>query len=425
MAHLCLHSRRVHRTMKMEVSEKAIAAGSLLLRDIAAFNKRIVTATAEMLKRTDLRALGTRYQAAILNREVDLSFNLFAIVSDLYYRENFHSDVLRAMLDPKSRHRDGDRFLRLFLDFLTRHKAAVDPDHYQEASVVREEGRIDILITDAISKKAIVIENKINGAADMPKQLPRYVNFAKESGFEVDAIAYLRLDRRQHPDKKDWTAAERKEIDPKLLCLSAYDESDDDLLNGWLMPCENTAHDSNAKAIFKQYGELITKLGRKTMNKPIMRQFYALMREGDAFQNAQCLRAMLDELVLFRVENIIESFKADLAPFESVANWKDSDAYFTGCYWDGGHLGIDVIVEVEEYRFQFWDRDDDEGKNGRARRALKEMGILGDYTKDGGLFVKTFKFPNQEDALFGHIKKFKTMLGRFVANSGKLPGKGT
>ena len=156
-----------------------------------------------------------------------------------------------------------------------------------------------------------------------------------------------------------------------------------------------------------------------------MRQFYALMREENAFQNAQCLRAMLDELVLFRVENIIESFKADLAPFESIANWKDSDAYFTGCYWDDGHFGIDVIVEVETYRFQFWDRDDDEGKNGRARRALKEMGILADYITDGGQFVKTFTFPNQEDALFEHIKKFKTMLGRFVANSGKLRGKGT
>ena len=422
----CVCSKRPLQTMKLDVtSGEDIRAGSLLLQTIASFNQRIITGANTMLTRPDLRALGKKYEAARLKRDVDMSFNLFAIVSDLYYRENFHSDVLRAMLDPKSNHEDGPKFLRLFLDFLGGHGAAITPDHYQETSVVREKGRIDILITDAVSKKAIVIENKINGAVDRPKQLPRYVSFAKERGFEVDAIAYLRLDRRQHPDKTDWTASERKEIEPKLLCLSAYDESDDDLLKGWLIPCENTARDPNAKTIFKQYGELITKLGRKTMNKPIMRQFYALMREENAFQNAQCLRAMLDELVLFRVENIIESFKADLAPFESIANYKNSNAYFTGCYWDGGHLGIDVIVEVEEYRFQFWDRDDDEGKNGRARRALKEMGILADYTADGGQFVKTFTFPNQEDALLEHIKKFKTMLGRFVENSGKLRGKGT
>lgn len=402
-----------------------IRAGSILLQAVASFNQRIITGANTMLTRSDLRALGKKYEAARLKRDVDMSFNLFAIVSDLYYRENFHSDVLRAMLDPKSNHEDGPRFLRLFLDFLGRHGASIAPDDYHDTSVVREEGRIDILITDAVSKKAIVIENKINGAADMHRQLPRYVKFAKERGYAVDAIVYLRLDRKQHPDKTGWTAAERKEIEPKLLCLGAYDESNDDLLHGWLLPCEQTSDDTNARHIFKQYGELITKLGRKTMNKPIMQQFYALMKEGDNFSNAQSLRAMLDELVLFRVENIIDAFKADLAPFSSIANYKDCDAYFTGCHWEDAHLGIDVGVEHDVYNFQFWDRNDRAGKNGRARRALKEMGVLADYTVDGGQFGMRFRFPEQENAVFAHIKDFKAMLGRFLAEPSKTRGKAT
>ena len=354
-----------------------------------------------------------------------MSFNLFSIVSDFYYRENFHSDVLRAMLDPKSKHEGGDKFLQLFLDFLTRHGASITPDDYRDTSVVREEGRIDILIKDAVSKKAVVIENKINGAKDMPKQLPRYLEIAKGRGYEVDAIVYLRLERKQHPDKTDWTANDKKEIESKLICLSAYDESNDDLLNGWLLQCENTSSDTNAKSIFKQYGELITKLGHKTMNKPIMQQFYALMKEGDNFKNAQSFRAMLDELVLFRVENIIDTFRADLAPYEAVANWKDRVAYFTGCHWEGAHLSIYVNVNLESYQLCFFDRDDDIGEHGRARRALQEMGILADYTPDGGSFAKTFTFPEQEDALFEYIRIFKKMFGRFLEEPCKNTTKAT
>ena len=59
-----------------------------------------------------LRRLGER-------KDTSLGFNAFALVSDTYYRENFHSDIIRAILDPHSGHGEGALFLRKFVDFIS------------------------------------------------------------------------------------------------------------------------------------------------------------------------------------------------------------------------------------------------------------------------------------------------------------------
>ncbi len=53
------------------------------------------------------------------------------------------------------------------------------------------------------------------------------------------------------------------------------------------------------------------------------------------------------------------------------------------------------------------------------------MGVLADYTVDGGQFGMRFRFPEQENAVFAHIKDFKAMLGRFLAEPSKTRGKAT
>ncbi len=404
-------------TLGVLPKSEPIATSSHLIGTVATLNERISAGTRRILLRDDFRVLGEQYQAALNRRVVNMGFNVFAMVSDLYYRENFHSDVLRALLDPGSKHRDGGKFLRLFFEFLRTHGTVIKMEDYANASVVREEGRIDILIADHTSKRAIIIENKINGAKDMHRQIPGYFAYTVAQGFAVDAIVYLRLERQQHPDKTDWTRVERKAIEPKLICISAFQDSSNDLLNGWLRPCQDSAEDSDARHIFKHYGEILLKLGSNVMNKPIMREFHALMSTGDNYRDAQSLRAMLDELVLFRVENIIDTFKGDLGPYDSVKNWKDRDAYFEGCFWHEAHLGIDVGVEPDYYQFSFWDRHDDEGKKGMARRALKEMGIVSDYTASQGQFTKKFSFPAEEQAMFEHVRWFKGKLGELLATA--------
>ena len=147
------------------------------------------------------------------------------------------------------------------------------------------------------------------------------------------------------------------------------------------------------------------------MNKPIMEKFYKTIVEGENLKTAMSLRAMLDDLVLYRVEKIIDKFKSDLTPFRSIANYKDCDAYFTGLIWKNAHLGLDIGVEPESYSFQFWDRNDREGVKGQAKAILKTMGCLDDYTSKDGMLCKEFAFPSQEEDLIQHITAFKKKLG--------------
>ena len=152
------------------------------------------------------------------------------------------------------------------------------------------------------------------------------------------------------------------------------------------------------------------------MNKPIMEKFYKTIVEGENFKTAMSLRAMLDDLVLYRVEMIIERFKNDLAPFRYVNNWKDFDVYFTDLSWKDAHLGIDIIVEPEWYTFQFWERPDSKVKNGQAKAILRKMGCLDEYTLTGDRFCKIFAFPSEEEDLIKHITDFKKKLGEVVSN---------
>jgi hypothetical protein len=233
----------------------------------------------------------------------------------------------------------------------------------------------------------------------------------KSLGFGCDAIVYLRLNREQRPDMTDWTTQERAEIESKLIYVTAYKDTEDDLLNGWIHKCENMSRNPDAQSILRQYGALIKKLGGNIMNKPIMNQFYSMMLKDENFKTAQSLKAMFDDLILYRVERIIDEFKKDLHPFERIDNYKDNDAYFTGLTWKQADLGVDIMVEPDGYLFQFWHRSDPSGTKKRARSALEKMNCIRGYTvSEGGLFQKTFAFPAQEAELFEHIRAFKKKL---------------
>lgn len=47
--------------------------------------------------------------------------NVFRIISDLYYRENFHSDLLCYFLNPKEKHKCGSMFLSAFIRMILVH----------------------------------------------------------------------------------------------------------------------------------------------------------------------------------------------------------------------------------------------------------------------------------------------------------------
>ncbi|HXP59786.1 MAG TPA: hypothetical protein VN829_04795, partial [Dongiaceae bacterium] len=142
---------------------------------------------------------------------------------------------------------------------------------------------------------------------------------------------------------------------------------------------------------------------------------------GENFKTALSLKSMLDDLILHRVERIIDSFKGDLTPFQNIGNYKDYDVYFMNPSGKGAHFGLDIWVEPESYSFEFWDRKDPEAAKGQAEAMLKRIGCLEQYTPKGRGFHKDFAFPSQEGDLIKHISTFKRKLDKAIKSASHSP----
>lgn len=118
-------------------------------------------------------------------------FNIFETLGVAHY-EVTHSTIIASFLDPKGKHGQGDKFLKLFLSTI-----GDKTDFNTENSTVTTEfpfdnGRMDILIEDD-QNKAIIIENKIY-AGDQSEQLKRYRDYAVNQYKNGFSLYYLTLD---------------------------------------------------------------------------------------------------------------------------------------------------------------------------------------------------------------------------------------
>ena len=133
----------------------------------------------------------------------DDNLNLFSSISDAYKRENYSSDILAFILNPNAL---GDKtYLAGFLKFIglktTEVNFFVSENNISYTKIKREENRIDLLIKNEKTKKAIIIESKINGAEDQPMQLVRYYKKIKEEKLDILKIVYLTVYSKR-PDLK-------------------------------------------------------------------------------------------------------------------------------------------------------------------------------------------------------------------------------
>lgn len=357
---------------------------------------------------------------AFQDREIDIGLNVFQLVSDIYYKENFHSDILKAILDPEGLHKEGPIFLYSFISYLNQYsgKSWIKKDDYQNAIVEREAGRIDISIRDLKSKRAIIIENKINGAGDMSRQIPRYVGHLEKQGYKVDLVVYLVLNSYKEPTTHDWSQAELAHILPKVLPVSAYNETPKDLYNGWLSKCEKQAQNIDTLFLIRQYNNLIAYLGGKNMNKPLMEEFLQKMLEDDNYNKAVALNAMLQDLINYRRDKILDTFKFDKDPFTQVYEWNNY-AVLNNCHYDDVRFALDIIVEQDRYRLQFFVRsfDGEARLECPAKTLLQSTNLIEDFFPAGDRWEKHYLFPSQEEEMYAYIKSFKAILKKHTASS--------
>lgn len=245
-------------------------------------------------------------------QRTDTGFNVFYLISDYYYRETFHDDILYALLSPEEKHGEGNLLVHLFIDMINKCKQLIGKKYYSKASVKKqygtndgnERGRIDLLIIGE-NNHCIVIENKLNNAPDTPRQLPKYRKALKQECYEIDAYVYIPLDQNKEPDKSDWTEEEKKDIDQKLVVIPAFKISSTNLVDDWLKEAKRNAKNEDARFIIKQYKTLLNNLTVDIMdNETIVNTLVktenfdttmAIMENYDAICN-RIIKEFVDEL---------------------------------------------------------------------------------------------------------------------------------
>ncbi len=340
----------------------------------------------------------------------EIGFNVFAISSDLYYRENFHSDILKSLLSPQEKHNEGYKYLNLFIDLLNKtnydKQYEIYKDDFKNAIVEREKNNIDILITDSCSKKAIIVENKINNAVDQQRQLPRYVNIVKNE-FQIVSIVYLTLNFSKRPDKNDWSEKELKEINPILKLIPAYDidTTRTNLFSNWIVPSIIYSENLDSSFLLRQYGNLIKYLNTNTMDTISLEKFYNSVMEKDNLKTAISIRNMLNDLPEYLAIRIEEKYKENYYPFSNIFRWKQCDTVFNGFEVNNLFIKLDIWCDIYGYSVIFWETKD--STFDIATEFKNKLEILSDFNisnNEKNKIVKRFEIL-EENKLFGFIDK--------------------
>lgn len=385
----------------------------------------------QLLQWADLLKVCGSYEEDQRKRRERVGLNIFTIVSERYYQENFHSDVLKAFLDRNGAHGNGSLYFGHFLGMLKTSSGGIpipDVEVFGAYVVERERDHIDVGIrggnTGGPRPKAIIVENKIHDASDQPDQLPRYYKVCKDKDFDVVAVVYLSLSGNKEPDRSEWISEDRDTIDRKLICIGAFPNGQSpDLLTGWVAPCIAAAEkvkNTDAAVILRQYGELLRYLGADVMNNQVMQDFWNLMRQDEKYQDAMALRKMFDNIPSYLAQKTVEQYKTQCCPFNRMFAWPPGDAphvaVFDGLKFEGARIAADLDYAEKKAELSMFDRD---GHADTVQKLLKRAGldtyfVLG---KERYWLSPAFSLPEQEDDLHRFLKE------RFLACLRKATGK--
>ena len=353
------------------------------------------------------------------NFEENYPFNIFELISDIYYRENFHSDIIAQLLR-------NEIILKNFLDFI-----GVDKSKYENYEVEREESKIDILIKT--EKNCIIVENKLNWAKDMPEQLFRYYNECKNNKkLEVDKIVYLSPNSWKQPEEQSI-----KEIPKELIkTIIGYDGENSDF---YTMVLEKSLEEMNNKEpkewrlLLEHYLKILRQTGETKMDK-LTKEFYdKIVNDGKEYEKIELIATMYNDLTKTRINNLASTFSGE--------NY-NNECFYRDFYSEkrGLNYAIDIYIYKDKSLLFLFSREEEtatednpkstkkwEQDNKDIEAWLKKHKLLSEFRlpEEGDntwwRFMKEFKFPEEEKALYEFAKKLIECLEKDIESiySGK------
>ena len=348
------------------------------------------------------------------NFEENYPFNIFELISDIYYRENFHSDIIAQLLR-------NEIILKNFLDFI-----GVDKSKYENCEVEREESKIDILIKT--EKNCIIVENKLNLAKDMPEQLFRYYNECKNNKkLEVDKIVYLSPNSWKQPEEQSI-----KEIPKELIkTIIGYDGENNDF---YTMVLQKSLEEMNNKEpkewrlLLEHYLKILRQTGETKMDK-LTKEFYdKIVNDSKEYEKIELIATMYNDLIKTRINNLASTFSGE--------NY-NNECFYRDFYSEKRGLNYAIDIYANDYKYsylQLFSREegtatDDNPKstkkweqdNKDIEAWLKKHKLFDGFYFDDWRWTKDFKFPEEEKALYEFAKKLIECLQKDIESiySGK------
>ena len=340
-----------------------------------------------------------------LNHETqEYPFNIILSSSDYYYRENFHSDIICSIFNQK------EYFIEFFIDFINSFnpELRIDSSNYTNGYASRETHRIDVLIADESSKHCIIIENKINDAGDMRRQLPRYFEIKQKEGFIVDAIVYLSLDGVKSIDKSSWLPDDHK-IDNLIVEIAASSKNRRSFCEDYLLKLSESNNCSVQEFSFiRQYIDLLNYLRRNEVNNEVMENFYELLKEQKNYQAATDIVQMMKDLTTYRLYKYLRMFMNNKEPFDKIGIWKQGE----GLIFENCKQYTDYNIKFEIYPgndgtyiiFKIQDEDSEENYIKTILNKLSLDSCFHEEWPNG--FSTTFNFPAEESKMLDFVNKF-------------------
>ena len=348
------------------------------------------------------------------NFEENYPFNIFELISDIYYRENFHSDIIAKLFE-------NEIILKNFLKFI-----GVDESKYKSYEVSREENKIDILIK--METNCIIVENKLNWARDMPEQLFRYYNECKNSKkLEVDKIVYLSPNSYKKPADDSV-----KEIPKELIkTIVGYDGENEDFYTMVLEKSLKEMNDNEPKEwllLLEHYLKILRQTGETKMDK-LTKEFYdKIVNDGKEYEKIELIATMYNDLIKTRINNLAEKFGGE--------NYKD-ECFYRDFYSEKRGINYAIVIYANDYKYsylQLFSREegtatDDNPKskkkweqdNKDIEAWLKKHKLFEGFYFDDWRWTKDFKFPEEEKALYEFADKLIKCLEKDIESiySGK------
>ena len=344
------------------------------------------------------------------NFEENYPFNIFELISDIYYRENFHSDIIAQLLR-------NEIILKNFLDFI-----GVDKSKYENCEVEREESKIDILIKT--EKNCIIVENKLNWAGDMPEQLFRYYNECKNNKkLEVDKIVYLSPNSWKQPEEQSI-----KEIPKELIkTIIGYDGENNDF---YTMVLQKSLEEMNNKEpkewrlLLEHYLKILRQTGVTKMDTLTKKFYEKIKEEPQEYEKIKLIVDMYNNLTTTRANSLISKFI-------NGKIWGNPPFVYFDFYIKDKRKNYAINIFVNKYDYSnlyLYSRENDREKfekdNKDIEAWLKKHNLFEGFEKDETWYNewnKNFKFPEEENELYEFTKKLIECLEKDVESiySGK------